>query len=176
MGEWGALPADKESVTKAKQDAGGNCSIVVGGVAEIFLQNDTTEQLQLRKGFIREALRNGYDLVPMFHFGATRMYKFVGPAEFWRWLSRKLPFPFFLVGGACGGLTLLPKKVPIVLAVGSPLGVAALYGVPEGESVAEPDPAKVDLIYEAFKKDLHRVYYKYRPEWETRDLVIVERA
>jgi hypothetical protein len=39
--------------------------------------DEEKETLQLRKGFIREALRNGYDLVPMFHFGNTRMYRWV---------------------------------------------------------------------------------------------------
>ncbi|KAM3571818.1 hypothetical protein VYU27_006156 [Nannochloropsis oceanica] len=171
MGEWGALPANKESVAEAKQQ-GQHCSIVVGGVAEIFLQNGETEQLQLRKGFIREALRNGYDLVPMFHFGATRMYNFIGPASFWRSLSNRLPFPFFLIGGWGKGMTLLPKPVRIVIAVGSPIGLAALYGVPEGQSVPDPDPAKVDLIYEEWKKHLAGLYYRQRPEWETRELEI----
>ncbi len=97
-------------MAEARRRAGANCSIVVGGVAEIFLQSECvtcllffsphhppigrprrfhsppthlpphpadekTECVRLRKGFIREALRNGYDLVPMFHFGNTRIYK-----------------------------------------------------------------------------------------------------
>lgn len=174
MGEWGALSADAESVAMAKRE-GQHCSIVVGGVAEIFLQNGATEQLQLRKGFIREALRNGYDLVPMFHFGATRMYQFIGPASFWRSLSNRLPFPFFLIGGWGRGLTLLPKPVRVVTAVGAPMGLAALYGVPEGQSVPEPDPAKVDMIYEEWKKNLAGMYYRHRPKWETRELEFLDR-
>ena len=38
-GHWGALTADKKNVAEARRRVGANCSIIVGGVAEIFLQS-----------------------------------------------------------------------------------------------------------------------------------------
>ena len=60
------------------------------------------------------------------------------------------------------------------MVVGSPLGAQALAGVKEQEVMADPDPETVDRVYEAFKAQLRALYYRYRPEWETRELELVD--
>ena len=37
--------------------------------------DDEEEMVLLRWGFIREALRNGFDLTPCFHFGNSRLFR-----------------------------------------------------------------------------------------------------
>jgi hypothetical protein len=44
-------------------EMGASCSLVVGGIFEMFLQDERYEQLKLRKGFVREAIKNGLQLV-----------------------------------------------------------------------------------------------------------------
>lgn len=60
------------------------------------------------------------------------------------------------------------------MAVGSPLGVQALCGLKDQQAVAEPEEEQVERVYEAFKEQLRALYDRYRPEWETRDLEIVD--
>jgi hypothetical protein len=54
------------------------------------------------------------------------------------------------------------------------MNIAALYGAPAGQPVPEPDPAKVDEIYDKWKKKIACMYYRHRPKWETRDIDFIE--
>lgn len=64
----GGVPASRSCI-KEIRGMGASVSIVVGGVAEMFTACDEAEVVLLRSGFIREAVRNGFDIVPVFHFG-----------------------------------------------------------------------------------------------------------
>jgi hypothetical protein len=52
----------------------------VGGVSEMFLPDDRVERVKLRRGFIRQAIKHGYDIVPMFHFGQSRLFRYRFPS------------------------------------------------------------------------------------------------
>lgn len=39
----------------------------------MFLCHETEERVLIRRGFLREALRNGMDVVPVFHFNHTQV-------------------------------------------------------------------------------------------------------
>lgn len=129
--------------------------------------------VKLRKGFIREALRHGYTLCPMFHYGNDRLYRFLGGPELWSRLSRPLPFPLFLAYGGLLG-PLLPFRTPLLTAIGSPLDPAELLGLQPGQTLESPSEEAVHAVYEAFKQQLVQHYYKHRPHWETRELHIVD--
>lgn len=51
-----------------------------GGIAEMFLYDEHKEIIKLkdRKGFVRIAVEAGADLVPCYHFGNSRLFKW-GP-------------------------------------------------------------------------------------------------
>jgi hypothetical protein len=69
--------------------------------------------------------------------------------------------------------------VPVLLAIGSPLNAQELCGLQDQSPIddaSDPDPEMVDRVYEAFKEELRALYYRYRPEWETRELEIVDAA
>ncbi len=55
----------------------------VGGVAEMFLVGGEKERLYLKKhkGFVREAIKNGADLVPVFCFGNSKLFSVVGESS-----------------------------------------------------------------------------------------------
>lgn len=71
MGIFGLVDASKSSLKKELKK---NCVVLyVGGIAELFLSSPTAEQLFLkrRKGFIKLALTEGVDIVPIYCFGNT---------------------------------------------------------------------------------------------------------
>lgn len=75
MGVFGLVDASKASVKRVFQKKGidGSLVIYVGGMAELFMSCRKEEKLFLskRKGFIKLALSEGVDVVPIYLFGNT---------------------------------------------------------------------------------------------------------
>lgn len=75
LGIFGLTDASKENVRKILKKPGVEGSIVlyVGGMAELFFSSRKRERLFLskRKGFIKLALVEGVDIVPVYLFGNT---------------------------------------------------------------------------------------------------------
>lgn len=211
MAQSGGAPATKRHIREVKETINAHAAIVVGGVKEMFLLSQKAEKIKMRKGFIREAIRNGYDIVPVYYFGHTNIYSFFGPKRMYQWMAKHIPFPFFLYYGR--NCTIFPRSTPIKMCVGRPLNVEKLLETYErnkevhGESdrvfceeqkeencsvdsIFKPDHVgnenkkgikddidmeeKVDYILSIFKTEISRLYYKYRPEWEERPLVMVD--
>lgn len=75
----GCRPASPKNI-KRIFDEGCDCAITVGGVAEMFLISGEEEKVYLKKhkGFVREAIKNGADLVPVFCYGNSRLFSVLG--------------------------------------------------------------------------------------------------
>jgi Diacylglycerol acyltransferase len=75
MGIFGLTSASKASMqrTLKKKGLAGTIVLYVGGMAELFLTSEAEEKLYLkkRKGFIKLALTEGVDIVPIYLFGNT---------------------------------------------------------------------------------------------------------
>lgn len=52
-------------------------SLVPGGIAEMFLWEEHREVIKIRdrKGFVRIAVEQGVPLVPVYHFGNSRLFR-----------------------------------------------------------------------------------------------------
>lgn len=124
MAYSGGAPATKSHIQEVKRSLNAHAAIVVGGVAEMFLQSQKVERIKMRKGFIREAIRNGYDIVPVYYFGHTNIFSFLGPKRGYQWLAKHLPFPFFLYYGR--NFTTFPRSTPVKMCVGRPIDVKRL--------------------------------------------------
>merc|ERR1712146_502190 len=124
MAYSGGAPATKSHIQEVKRSLNAHAAIVVGGVAEMFLQSQKVERIKMRKGFIREAIRNGYDIVPVYYFGHTNIFSFFGPKRGYQWLAKHLPFPFFLYYGR--NFTTFPRSTPVKMCVGRPIDVEKL--------------------------------------------------
>ena len=72
MGIFNLVDASASSI-KRILNKGGSVLIYIGGIAELFKSCRTEERLYLakRKGFIKLALREGVDVVPVYLFGNT---------------------------------------------------------------------------------------------------------
>lgn len=93
MGIFGLISASKASMKKTlkKKGVAGTIVLYVGGLAELFLTSETEERLYLkkRKGFIKLALSEGVDIVPVYLFGNTSVLS-VLKTGFLAALSRKV--------------------------------------------------------------------------------------
>lgn len=97
-------------------------AIVPGGFEEATVTCRFTDRvfLKTRAGFIKYALRHGYDLVPCFTVGDSDMFSNPQGAWKFRWWLNGLSIPAVLPWGF-PVLPLLPKRVHVKLAIGPPL-------------------------------------------------------
>lgn len=98
--------------------------VPVSGLAEMYMQEDDRERLKLlsRKGFVKTALESGADLVPIFHFGNTRVMDILGKGLMG--ISRKLRMSFLWPYGRF--YLPLPRRVPIMSESRRPAAAAAV--------------------------------------------------
>jgi len=110
MSWLGAAPATRKNFQlMLKEDC---VAVVVGGLMEMYMQEPDRERLKLksRKGFVKIALEQGADLVPIYHFGNTKIMDIIGKSLMN--ISRKLRASF-LFPYARFGLP-LARRVPIM--------------------------------------------------------------
>lgn len=85
MGIFGLISAKKSSMQQTLKKSGAEGSIVlyVGGMAELFLSCENEERLYLnkRKGFIKLALTEGVDIVPIYVSLLTSMNARASPSS-----------------------------------------------------------------------------------------------
>eukprot|EP00210_Caulerpa_lentillifera_P004313 g4116.t1 len=162
----GSQPATKRHFDRLISKA--SVAIVVGGIAEMFMQYETREQVLLnrRKGFVRMAVKHGVDIVPVFHFGNSRVMS-IGPKSLIE-ICRKTRMGIGILIGRWG--LPIPKPHPIYMVVGKRVKV--------GNAIDPEDPnfAKiVDELHGQFTEELTRLYNDHKEEfgWKDRPLEIV---
>ncbi|KAL7421259.1 diacylglycerol O-acyltransferase 1 [Cryptotrichosporon argae] len=165
--------------TILSQGAGTAIAIVIGGAAESLAAHPGTNDLTLKKrfGFIKMAIREGADLVPVFSFGENDIYDQLAnqPGSTTYKIQKKFmklfgfTLPLFHGRGLFNyNYGLMPFRHPIVTVIGSPIHV-------------ERDPNPTDETVQAMQKlyidELLRIWDKYKDIYaknRTRELTIVE--
>jgi 2-acylglycerol O-acyltransferase 2 len=158
----GTRAADAKSIQRILSEDGGTAAVVVGGIAEMFLDTTDAERIFLRKraGFVRLAIREGAHIVPVFFFGNTKtLLKLNSPLL--RAISRKVKMSIVIFYGRWG--LPVPFRQPIKMATGKIVRV---------EHCAEPSDEQVQKTLAKVVDAVAELYGKHRPEWETRPLVI----
>lgn len=113
------VEAASESVKK-----GHSIVVIPGGLAEAILSSPTEPAvlLKARLGFVKLAIQNGTQLVPVYGFGETSLFHQI---SFWRQLrlrlSRLTGFPCTIFAGLWG--TPAPVNHPVRVVVGAPIQV-----------------------------------------------------
>lgn len=157
----GTRAADAKSIQRILKE-GGNAAVVVGGIAEMFLDTTDAERIYLRKraGFVKLAIREGAHIVPVFFFGNTKtLLKLNSPIL--ELISRKVKASIIIFYGRWG--LPIPFRHPIKMVLGKPIRVQQCE-TPTDAEVGQKLSEVVDAIAELYKK--------HRPEWETRPLII----
>ncbi len=122
-------------------------------------------KIRSRKGFVRIAVETGTPLLPVYHYGNSRMFLF-GP-KFLEDLARRLRISLGLIIGRWG--LPLPFKVKLHMVVGDLVPVSRLpCDHPEFERA-------VDDAHAAYMEALRGLYYRHRAAygWGDRPLVMV---
>ncbi|KAK4688362.1 hypothetical protein P7C73_g1758, partial [Tremellales sp. Uapishka_1] len=162
--------------------AGHSITIVVGGAAESLAAHPGTNDLTLKKrfGFVKIAIREGADLVPVFSFGENDIYDQLANAKGSQVYKLQKKFqkmfgftlPLFHGRGLFNynyGLMLFqPFRHPIVSVVGRPIHV---------DQVPDPSDELVQEIQKQYIDELMRIWDTYKDiyaQHRTKELTLVE--
>ncbi|ORX39148.1 diacylglycerol acyltransferase-domain-containing protein [Kockovaella imperatae] len=154
-------------------------AIVVGGATESLSAHPGTADLTLRRrfGFIKIAIREGADLVPVFGFGENDIYDqlpndkdtvvYKIQKNFQKVFGFTLPL-FYGRGIFNYNYGLMPFRHPIVTVVGTPIRV---------EKNLNPTDEEVQQMQKVYIDQLMRIWDKYKDVYarhRTKELTLVE--
>lgn len=161
----GAISADRESISSTLS-AGDSVGIWPGGVAEMMRTELSRERivLQPRLGFVREALKLGVPIVPVYVFGQSVLLSHVKLPQWVETIGRVLRISIIIPYGRFG--LLVPRREPLLYAIGDPIECPRMEGGVTDEQVRETHAKVV-----AAMRDLYDTY-KEIYGWKTRDLSI----
>ncbi|WVO15538.1 hypothetical protein L204_103197 [Cryptococcus depauperatus] len=171
--------AKKSCANVLSQGPGTAIAIVIGGATESLSAHPGTADLTLRKrfGFVKMAIREGADLVPVFSFGENDIYAQLANAKgsmvykvqkkFQKVFGFTLPL-FYGRGLFNYNYGLMPFRHPIVSVVGKPIHV---------ERDPQPSNEKVQELQLKYIAELTRIWDKYKDLYargRTKELTFVE--
>ncbi|MBW0493090.1 hypothetical protein O181_032805 [Austropuccinia psidii MF-1] len=154
-----------QATDQANNQGEGNCLvIVVGGAAESLSAHPGTADLTLKRrlGFIKLALREGADLVPVFSFGENDIYEQLSNPEGTALYKMQKKFqavfgftlPIFHGRGIFNySLGLLPYRHPIVSVVGKPIRV---------EQNKNPTTEEIEKVQKLYINELIEIWEKHK--------------
>ena len=168
LGIFGIVSASKQSMiaTLQKKGVAGTIVLYVGGMAELFLSCENEEKLYLknRKGFIKLALSQGVDVIPIYLFGNTSVLSVLKKgllASFSRRSGVSLTYiwgRFYLP---------IPRDCKLLYVSGKPLGMP---------HIPHPTQDDIDQWHAKFCNEVTRIYNQYRekvPEYKHKTLEIL---
>jgi 2-acylglycerol O-acyltransferase 2 len=169
VGIFNLISASKKSMIKTlkKKGAEGTIVLYVGGMAELFLSSETEEKLYLkkRKGFIKLALTQGVDIVPVYLFGNTHVLS-VLKTGILAVISRKLQASLTYIWGKW--YLPIPRDCKLLYVTGQPLGLP---------TIAEPTQADIDKYHALYCQEVTRLFETYKenagPNYKHKRLEIV---
>ena len=168
VGAFDLVDASRKNMAKVlrKKGMSGSVILYVGGIAELFRCSQTEERLYLskRKGFIKLALQEDADIIPVYLFGNTSVLSVLsaGPLAY---LSRKLGASVTYFWGFCG--LPLPRFGQKCLNVwGRPLGLPR---------IENPTQEDIDFWHDKYCSEVKRLYEQYHekcPHYKMKPLYI----
>ncbi|KAK9302945.1 hypothetical protein QLX08_005213 [Tetragonisca angustula] len=140
--------------------------LMPGGAAEILESKPGTYRILIkrRKGFVRLSLKNGVSIVPVCSFGETDAYDQITFPEgsfmkkVMNFIRKILGLPpvFFIGRGLLQNLfSIIPRRTPITVVVGSPMDLPKIEE-PTEEQVNEYHGKFVDHLVDFFEKEKHK--------------------
>ena len=145
--------------------------LVVGGAQEALDTHPGTLDLTLkrRKGFVKQALRNGARLVPVLVFGENELFSQLPNPEgslvrtFQQFFKRLVGFstPFFCGRGVFNySYGLLPRRKALHVVVGEPIAIAD-----RDMPIAEPEQSIIDEAHAKYVKSLIELYNAHKDKF-----------
>mmetsp|Transcript_30636 Transcript_30636/g.101928 ORF Transcript_30636/g.101928 Transcript_30636/m.101928 type:complete len:354 (-) Transcript_30636:88-1149(-) len=167
MGWIGCIEANRSSISKALA-RGDSVGLFPGGIGEMMRTRADQENILLlqRRGFVKEAVKHGIPIVPVYVFGQSLAFgHLLMPAwveRLSRWMRASIILPFGRFG------LLIPRKLPLLYAIGAPIVCPKLADgvVPSDGQVEEIHSLVVESV-----RDLYD-FYKGMYGWDNRPLSI----
>jgi 2-acylglycerol O-acyltransferase 2 len=155
MGIYGLTPASGKDVRKVLRGRNGIQSCIVlyiGGIAELFKSSRKEERLYIksRKGFIKVAMREGVDIIPVYLFGNTSCLT-VLKNNFLESLSRKLQMSVTYFWGKW--FLPIPRDDKLLYVRGKPLGLP---------HIPEPTDEDVEKWHATYCDEVKRLFDTYK--------------
>ncbi|KAJ2157390.1 diacylglycerol O-acyltransferase 1 [Coemansia sp. RSA 552] len=172
----GCLSCDRSSIRRILSDRHHRLHqsllVVVGGAEESMLAHEGAADLVLlkRKGFVREAIRAGCDLVPIYNFNENSIYRLVGnpPGSWVHWVEEGIKglFGFTVLLFHGRNVFFTPYRTELVSVVGCPIPV---------QRNRDPSEAEINHYHKLYVQELTRLYQKHKPRYapEDRDIRFV---
>ena len=168
---FGFIPASRrfierllKKLQREKEEIDYDLALVPGGIAEMLEHSDGHEDckdvvetvfLRTRKGFVRLALKYGFDLVPVYGFGENATFKRYSFArKFRETISRYCRVVLQPFRGRY--FTLIPFNVPINVVIGSPIRLPPMI------TSSQPLPEEIDAAHKRYMLELHRLFEKHK--------------
>ncbi|ORX69253.1 diacylglycerol acyltransferase [Linderina pennispora] len=163
----GCLSCDRNSIRRILSDRHAHphqsLLIVVGGAEESMLAHGNRADLVLlkRRGFVREAVMAGCDLVPVYNFNENSIYQLAENHKgtlvhrFEMALRRAYGFTILLFHGQ--NVFYTPFRTQLTSVVGKPIRVRRNY---------DPSDEEVEHYHGQYVDELTRIYKKYKPRYE----------
>mmetsp|Transcript_16048 Transcript_16048/g.18156 ORF Transcript_16048/g.18156 Transcript_16048/m.18156 type:complete len:757 (+) Transcript_16048:289-2559(+) len=157
---------------------GKSIMLVVGGAAESLQSAPGTYRLNVdsRKGFVRVALDNGANLVPVLAFGENDAFSthYFDEGSTGRWLQEEFKKRFGFAtpifygrGFANKQFGLMPHRTPIIAVVGKPIKVPKLPPHLRGDKLRTTAEGRALVVeyHEKYIAALKALYDKYKNRW-----------
>ncbi|MBN3294411.1 DGAT2 acyltransferase, partial [Polypterus senegalus] len=175
----GICPVNRKAIDYilSKSGTGNAVVIVVGGAAESLdcTPGKNVVTLKSRKGFVKLALQQGADLVPVYSFGENEVYKQIifEEGSWGRNLQKKfqkiMGFAPCLFHG-CGMFSantwgIVPYSMSINTVVGEPITVP---------KIENPTQEEIDQYHDLYIHSLIKLFEKYKTKFGLRDMDTLE--
>jgi hypothetical protein len=143
------IDAAKRTAVKAMRELNASIFVYPGGELE---QIETVYQkhiamVSMRKGFVKLAIEEGAELVPVYAFGETDLYyHFRFLIDVRRWLVKKFHVAVPLI---CGQYGLMPYRVPVTMVFGAPIKLP---------HCANPTQEQIDSAHKTYCEALLKLF------------------
>eukprot|EP00455_Lapot_gusevi_P014785 TRINITY_DN17439_c0_g1_i1.p1 TRINITY_DN17439_c0_g1~~TRINITY_DN17439_c0_g1_i1.p1 ORF type:complete len:409 (-),score=58.41 TRINITY_DN17439_c0_g1_i1:87-1313(-) len=157
VGMWlGGRDVSREAIVHALSHQRSVC-LVPGGQAEMRESRSNLPEIAIvtrHKGFIRLAIQQGVDLVPIFSFGEHDLFDNVYLPKVQKWFLYRVGFgyPHFPYGR---WFLPFPRARPITMAIGEPIPV---------QQNPDPTPEEIDRIHAQYYDALQKLFDQYKVE------------
>jgi len=150
-GIFGLTDVSGTSMKKILQEEG-QVILYVGGIAELFKSSRKEERLYLnkRKGFIKLALREGADIVPVYLFGNTHVLTVLKSGPLAK-LARSLQVTLTYFWGKY--YLPIPRDEKLLCVIGKQLGLP---------HVPEPTVSDIDKWHTKYCNEVTRLFNDYK--------------
>jgi len=176
----GGIDASRSAVSSALTRDNARVGISPGGIAEMFETypkpgyhpNDEAALLKQRNGIFKLALRHKMPIIPVYCFGATKMFRRVQLPQFIETLSRALKISLCILFGKLG--LPIPFRQRLMYVIGKAIWPVLTSGEISDLPVEEFDQ-RVQEMHDAFCNEIERIFDRNKGHygWENKTLRLV---